>query len=163
MKAERRHELQTNSLALWLRWRLPQIWQQHGTKILLGLIFVVLVIIVIRWRINAPKLAYARAEQALSQADQIMVRIRSGDTTHDAESLKLVKAGQLPALVKNAMEESDKPLIQARSFNLLGDYYYSLAIRRISPLEGERASARWARASSLVRRRRRLATVAISS
>ena len=133
MKAERRHELQTNSLALWLRWRLPQIWQQHGTKILLGLILVALMILVIRWRLNAPKLAYTRAEQALSQADQIMIRIRSGDTAHETDALKLVKSGQLPALVKNALDESDKPLIQARSYNLLGDYYYSLAIRRISP------------------------------
>src|SRR5207253_7843671 len=40
MKAERRHELQTNTLALWLRWKGPEVWAKYGTHILLGVIII---------------------------------------------------------------------------------------------------------------------------
>jgi len=132
MKAERRHELQTNSLALWLRWRLPQIWQQHGTKILLGLIAVAIVIFIVRWRISAPKAAFARAQEALGQADQVFNSISGIVLAESPEALQRVKAGFLPSLVKRALDESDKPLIQARAYDLLGDYYYLLAESRVS-------------------------------
>ena len=54
MKAERRHELQTNSLAQWLWWKAPEVWAKHGSKILLGVVLVALgVVLVIRMK-NKP-------------------------------------------------------------------------------------------------------------
>jgi hypothetical protein len=132
MKAERRHELQTNSLALWLRWRLPQIWQEHGTRILLGLIGVALVIIIAQRMLSAPQKAFTSAQEILSQADQTLMRIRNTDAPHEPETLKVIKADELPKLITQALNASDKPFIQARAYNLLGDYYYELAVNRIS-------------------------------
>jgi len=54
MKAERRHELQTNTLALWLRWRAPEIWAKFGTHILLGVIIVLLAVVLVRHLMNKP-------------------------------------------------------------------------------------------------------------
>ena len=54
MKAERRHELQTNTLALWLRWKAPELWAKYGTHILLGIIIVMLGIVLIRHLMNKP-------------------------------------------------------------------------------------------------------------
>jgi hypothetical protein len=132
MKAERRHELHTNSLALWLRWRLPQIWQQHGTKILLGLIAVAILIMVAQRIIAAPKAAFARAQESLAQADQVLSGLRNTNAAEEPEVLKSVKSGEVRTRVTQALNESDKPLIQVRAAIVLGDYYYELAIHRIS-------------------------------
>ena len=76
MKAERRHELQTNSLALWLQIRLPEYWQKYGNHILLGLIIVIGAFWFVRWRIEAPKKAAAQAGQVLSAVDQNILELR---------------------------------------------------------------------------------------
>ncbi len=119
MKAERRHELQTNTLALWLRWRAPQIWEKHGTKILLGLIVVVLAIYLIRWRMNAPKIALSNAQQRLLTArKQVEEMPRIEDP---------MQARQVPDLVQAALDESDDAIVQADGHAILGEYYWNLA------------------------------------
>jgi hypothetical protein len=134
MKAERRHELQTNSLALWLRWRLPELWKQHGTKVLIGLIALVALFWFIRWRINAPKKAYAQAQTLLQKAEDSVLNLRfSPRASESKEFIQSVKAGALPATVRSAMDLSDKPYIVALGNAILGDYYWELALHRISP------------------------------
>ena len=66
MKAERRHELQTNTLALWLRWKAPDLWAKYGTHILLGVIIILLGIVVIRHLINKPTEEANRAAELLT-------------------------------------------------------------------------------------------------
>lgn len=119
MKSERRHELQTNSLALWLRWRAPQLWEQYGNRILLGLILVALLFLFIRWRINAPREAAARASFALAQAEQQVDALQQFAATPGS-------AGEVPKLIQTAIQESDAPHIQGRALMVLGDYYWAL-------------------------------------
>jgi hypothetical protein len=119
MKADRRHELQTNSLALWLRWRLPQLLEQYGTRILLGLILLAILILFVRWRISAPREAAARANFALAQAEQQVDALRQFRTTPDS-------AGEVPRHIQNATQESSRPDVQGRAYMLLGDYYWAL-------------------------------------
>lgn len=119
MKSERKHELQTNSLALWLRWRAPVLWEQYGNRILLGLIVLILLVWFIRWRINAPKEAAARANMALAQAENLIDGLRQFNTTPD-------RATEVPKLIQNATQESDAPEIQGRAYQLLGDYNWTL-------------------------------------
>ena len=56
MKAQRRHELQTNTLAERLS-NLPEFWNKHGTKVLLVLVAIALVIVLIRYRISSARQA----------------------------------------------------------------------------------------------------------
>jgi len=119
MKAERRHELQSNALALWLRWRLPQLWEQYGTKVLLGLVAVALAIWIIRWRMNAPIQAAARADELLFSARQAIEELKNHQQTPG-------EASRVVEWVRSALEESSNPNIQARAYIILGDYYWAL-------------------------------------
>src|ERR1051325_11078274 len=52
MKAERRHELQQNSLARFID-NLPVMARLYADRILLVVVLILLVIVLIRWRMNA--------------------------------------------------------------------------------------------------------------
>ncbi len=125
MKAERRHELQTNALALWIRWRLPQLWQQYGTRILLGLIVILAIVWVVRWRLEAPNKARAAAQQQLDNA-RLLIGALDQNREH-AESEKV------PDLVRSALDQASDPDIQAQGYVLLGDYFYKQAEHRYIP------------------------------
>jgi hypothetical protein len=120
MKAERRHELQTNSLALWLRWRFPQLLQQYGTRILLAVVFLALAIALIRYRINAPKVAAEDARYRIASAKAIINELRNGAPPGQVSGVTL-------KLIMDAKDGSDDPLIQAQVYLTLGDYYWALA------------------------------------
>ena len=49
MKADRRHELQTNTLARQLH-GLPEVLRQHGNKLLMGVVLIALIVLVFRYR-----------------------------------------------------------------------------------------------------------------
>ena len=119
MKAERRHELQTNTLALWLRWRAPQLLEQYGTRILLGVIVLALAIVLIRYRINAPKVAAAEATIKLEQARQLIAELKAGALPG--------QVSQALQLIMEALDRSDNPVIHAEGYLTLGDYYWNLA------------------------------------
>lgn len=126
MKAERRHELQTNSLALWIRWRAPEVWQEYGTKILLGVVLLLALVVFIRWRINAPKEAARLTEQDLALADRAVDELRAGARSP-------ADAAQVPETIRAALGRVDEPNLQARGHALLGDYYWTLATLPIPP------------------------------
>src|SRR5688572_15158254 len=120
MKAERRHELQTNSLALWLRYRAPDLWQKYGTYILLGVVVIALLAVIIHNRMQKPRLDAERAEAHLANAREVIGQLRGG------QIVKLDEARQARNFIKQAMEASSKPLVQARAYLALGDYYWAL-------------------------------------
>lgn len=120
MKAERRHELQTNSLALWMQIRLPEIWQKYGNHILMGLIIAIGAFWFVRWRIEAPKKAAAQAAQVLAIVDLNINDLRRmqrqpGELT------------EIPQRVADALNTSDSKDIQALGFTLLGEYHWTVA------------------------------------
>jgi hypothetical protein len=121
MKSERRHELEHNSLALWLRWRAPELLEKYGTKVLLGVVIVALAVVLIRYRINAPKMAAANASDYLSLAREFVTGLENLQRTPGE-----IK-DQATRLIQQAMDESDDPVIQSRAHLTLGDYYWALA------------------------------------
>lgn len=121
MKSERRHELEANSLALWLRWRAPELLEKHGTKLLLGVVVIALAVVLIRYRINAPKQAAANAGDYLSLAQEYIEGLEALTRTPG-------DAAQVTKLIGTALDESDDPVIQARAHLTLGDYYWALSI-----------------------------------
>src|SRR4051812_7771694 len=126
MKAERRHELQTNTLALWLKWRAPEVWAKYGTHILLGIIVIALGVVLVRHLMNKPIEEANRAADNLAAArDQIgelSVGMRS-----PAES-----QGTL-TLIQQAIDGSKRPEIQSEARLTLGDYYWTMFITPLPP------------------------------
>jgi len=119
MKAERRHELQTNTLALWLRWRAPEVWAKYGTHILLGVIVLLLAIVLGRHLLNKPVEEANRAAELLVAArDQIREVSEGARTVGEARSTL--------GLIQQAMEQSKRPEIQSEGELAMGDYYWAL-------------------------------------
>jgi hypothetical protein len=119
MKAERRHELQTNTLALWLRWRAPEVWAKYGTHILLGIILVLLAIVLGRHLLNKPVEEANRAAELLVQARDQIREVNEG----------IRSAGEARGtltLIQQAMEQSKRPEIQSEAELAMGDYYWAL-------------------------------------
>ena len=87
MKAERRHELQTNSLAQFLE-NLPLYFRFHFGKILLGLLIFILLIVLLRQRMGSGQVAQQQAASALSSVRRLI------------EELQFVDLGGQPADVR---------------------------------------------------------------
>ena len=119
MKAERRHELQTNTLALWLRWKGPEVWAKYGTHILLGVIIILLGIVVIRHLINKPTEEANRAAELLAMAREGIGEISDGRRTAGEARTVLTQ-------IQQAMEQSKRPEIQSEAELALADYYWAL-------------------------------------
>jgi hypothetical protein len=119
MKAERRHELQTNTLALWLRWKAPELWAKYGTHILLGIIIVMLGIVLIRHLMNKP------VEEANRAADYL-VSAREGIRELSDGVKSPGEARSVLTQIQQAMEQSKRPEIQSEGQLALGDYYWAL-------------------------------------
>jgi hypothetical protein len=119
MKAERRHELQTNTLALWLRWRAPEVWAKYGTHILLGIIVILLAIVLGRHLLNKPVEEANRAGDLLSAARDQIREINDGVRS-------VGEARATLTLIQQAMEQSKRPEIQSEGELAMGDYYWAL-------------------------------------
>ena len=119
MKAERRHELQTNSLATWLQFRAPEMWRQYGSRVLLGLIFVIPLVYVGFYYYKKPE---RQATEANAYLDQV------ADTVRQLEGggLGTSDTAQVRQAVKQAVDASNTPEVQARGHMLLGDYFWAL-------------------------------------
>src|SRR6266566_5232231 len=119
MKAERRHELQTNTLALWLKWRAPEIWAKYGTHILLGIILVALAIVLARHLMNKPIEEANRAADSLAaareQIGELSLGMRNPNDSHGIVSL-----------IEQAINGSKRPEIQSEAQLALGDYYWTM-------------------------------------
>jgi hypothetical protein len=120
MKAERRHELQTNSLALWISWKGPELAKKYGTQALLGVLIAALAVALIRWRMEKPKLDEQRAVDKLSVARGFIGELENHE-------IRPGDAAQAAKLINDAMEQSDTPAVQAQGYMALGDYYWNLA------------------------------------
>jgi predicted negative regulator of RcsB-dependent stress response len=76
MKAERRHELQENSLIRGVR-NFPDFWRAYGSKILLGVILVLLAILLIRMWINKRTESRKQMSEDLTAARASLEELRS--------------------------------------------------------------------------------------
>jgi hypothetical protein len=119
MKAERRHELQTNTLALWLRWRAPEIWAKYGTHILLGVIILLLAVVLVRHLMNKP------VEEANRAADLLM-SAREQIQEVNQQARPPGEARGILTLIQQAMEQSKRPEIQSEGNLAMGDYYWAI-------------------------------------
>jgi predicted negative regulator of RcsB-dependent stress response len=92
MKAERRHELQENSLVRGIR-NFPEFWRAYGSKVMLGVILVLLAILLVRMWANNKAEARRRLAEELTSARSALENFRLGRETADDRSMR---AGRPP-------------------------------------------------------------------
>lgn len=133
MKAERRHELHTNTLAQFLT-DLPLYLRFHANKILIGVIVICLAVLLIRHRITSAAEAKLQTQAALQTAevgiDQLRLADR-GETTdagRAANRRKIVDG--LTASINQVLDntsDATEPGIRAEALLAQGDMYWTLA------------------------------------
>src|SRR3954471_18464628 len=113
MKAERRHELKTNTLAQGLG-GLPAFWAVHGTKVLLGVVAVLAVVLFIRFQANSARQQQAMSEEALSNAQTAIDSLRGLAGLRDpkliAEQRREIQSQADQALRQVLDDSKDEPL-----------------------------------------------------
>src|SRR5205809_1596361 len=130
MKAERRRELKTNTLARGLE-SLPEVSRQHGTKILAAVLAALLLAFLVRqWitgrRERAEGAAYSlnSARGAISQLDEIDLRFVS---LQDLAMLRREVSTQGEERIRQVIETADDPLLLAEAKLARGDLNWKLA------------------------------------
>ena len=129
MKSERRHELHTNSLAQALT-RTPEFLREHGSKVLLGIIIVLLVVILIhqRTRRNREQLdtgwtSITTARYSIERIGMLSAQFRNaGDVAAGRRQLTESANSALTSVVG-----SDNPQLAAQAYLLRGDLNWTLA------------------------------------
>jgi tetratricopeptide (TPR) repeat protein len=131
MKAERRHELKTNTLARGLE-QLPEAGRQHGTKIMVALLLVLLALFFIRQRIATSRAREASAAYSLNSARgdlrQFDEAIEMGMFSPQAlATLRQQVATRAEESVRNVLETADDPRLIAEAKLARGDLNWKLA------------------------------------
>lgn len=129
MKSERRHELHTNSLAQALV-RTPEFLREHGSKVLLGIIIVLLVVILIhqRTRRNREQLdtGWTSITSARSSIQSIgMLSAQYRNAADVANGRRQLAERATSALT--SVTGSDNPQLAAEAYLLRGDLNWTLA------------------------------------
>jgi hypothetical protein len=131
MKAERRHELQQNSLARFIE-NFPVMVRLYADRILLVIVLIMLVIVLVRWRMNAAAerqvtvandLAVART--SVQQLQQMRM-IGSPDTLATQRSKMIADINVAIDSVASNTGSADAAT-QARALLTRGDLYWTLA------------------------------------
>jgi hypothetical protein len=141
MKAERRHELQTNTLAQFLS-ELPIYLRIHANKILMGVIVICAVVLLVRYRMNVTAEARYRARTELSSARlgvEQFFRLESIPTMDPADKIKQRKTlqQQIQSAIDQALADTSDPedsAVRAEAFVTQGDLYWTMA--NLTPIPG---------------------------
>lgn len=140
MKAERRHELQQNTLAKVLE-DLPLYLRFHANKILVGVIVVCLLFLLYRHRTNSAEQSRELAKESLTNARMGMMQLKqvdqmnANDLARASERKKLIDQVQLAIdqILSSTSDSSDAPL-RAEASVLRGDLLWEVA--NLPPLPG---------------------------
>ena len=104
MKAERRHELQTNSLARFLE-NLPLYFRFHFGKVLLGLLIFVLLIVLIRQRMTTGNVARQQTATALGDVRRLLNELQIVDLTRPTPELRAEDRKRFASQIDGAIDE----------------------------------------------------------
>jgi hypothetical protein len=147
MKSERRHELETNTLADSLA-RIPYYFHQYGSRILLGVILVALVLLLLYNRSASKRQEAQLAMDQLTAAREAIARLRSFDpiNAHRDDPAERVKRFQdLVRITREsldgAVERLDDPTQLSEALVARGDLNWTIANYPELPGAGEVKSA----------------------
>jgi hypothetical protein len=128
MKAQRRHELKQNTLAHSLE-TLPEFGRQHGTKILLVVLFGLLVVLLIRSRVASSKAAAEQAAYALGHGREMVEQLQANAVRLPPGQLASVArdvSKNVDQAVQNVLDSSDDSRMIAEARILQGDLNWQL-------------------------------------
>src|SRR4051812_25820831 len=132
MKAERRHQLQENSLVHALE-AAPFFFRRYGTQILLGLLIVVLVFVLIRNRAANAQLTEEECRKSLTNArfaiEQLPRTVPMGAAADPKDSLDRVARARegVEQQLNFIFEHAEDPAILAEARLARGDLNWELA------------------------------------
>lgn len=133
MKAERRHELQTNSLAQFIS-DLPLYLRFHANKVLFGIIIVCLVILLINYRSRTARAARENSRLSLLAAREGIEQLRFVDRIQPEDSARAMERKQLAAQVSTALDsvlaatsDPQDSTLRAQALIARGDLNWELA------------------------------------
>ncbi len=135
MKSQRRHELQQNTLALWMV-RGPEWLKENASRILLGLLVVVAIILLIRRHQSSVQATTALAEANLADARSIISRMKGQVQSFNTGGIGAEEAKNAHDLARKVIEEGPTPQLKAHGYVALGDYFLALAHTPPSPTAG---------------------------
>jgi tetratricopeptide (TPR) repeat protein len=136
MKAQRRHDLQTNSLARFMD-NLPEFLKLHGNKVLLGVIFIALLVVLLRYRASSAEQRGEAVAVSLANARNGISELRRSDPMNppmqQASERKSVLAAARDS-IQAVLDESDDPALKAHALLARGDLFWTAA--NLPPLPG---------------------------
>lgn len=129
MKAERRHELKTNTLAHQLE-NLPEFGRQYGTKILLAIVAVLAIVVFVRYQARASRDAKEAAAEtfaaALSGINNLDRVPNVPDGRAAADQRKQIQE-QAARGIQQVLDQSKEASLRADAFLARGDLNWKLA------------------------------------
>jgi tetratricopeptide (TPR) repeat protein len=133
MKAERRHELQTNTLAKALQ-DLPLYLRFHGNKILVGVIVLCVLVLLFRHRMNSAKENSQLSATGLTSARMGVNQLRVSDQMLPTEIARAEQRRTISNSVSQSIDDilnntsdPDDAAIRAQALLLRGDLNWELA------------------------------------
>ncbi len=127
MKAERRHELQTNALDH-LILVAPDFFKRHGTKLLLVLTLIVLGIVFMQRRRASAEHEAQETSQKLSLVRVYLDRVRTRPgSVYPQSDVTLDLVEQAKKLATDVLDNAKDPAIKAQAYVALGDCFWAKA------------------------------------
>ena len=132
MKAQRRHELKQNTLARGLE-QLPEASRQHGTKILVAVLLVLLAVFFIRQRIAGSRESAVRAAHSLDTARALIgqldeaVQMGMAQSPQAMASVRQRVYGGATDAIQMVLDAADDPRLLAEARVARGDLNWKLA------------------------------------
>jgi tetratricopeptide (TPR) repeat protein len=131
MKAERRHELQENSLARFID-NLPVMMRLYADRILLAVVLVLLVVVLIRWRMNQTEARATQTANDLAEAKASVTRLQRMPMIGPPDQLVATRNRAIDEVntaidtVANNASSTDRTL-QSQALLTRGDLNWTLA------------------------------------
>ncbi len=131
MKAQRRHELKTNTLAQGLE-GLPGILRQYGDKLLLVVVLILLAIVVIRYyttgkrqRVEQTQISLNTARTAVRNLSNVPLQTARPEL---AAATRDTLAKQAQEAIDDVLDHTEDPALQTRALIVRGDLNWTLAM-----------------------------------
>ena len=130
MKAQRRHELQNNSLAKVITGA-PSAYSRYGGRVLLVLVVAALVFVLVRYRVSSAREGARLARENLATARSAINNLHYADLLgappHEAASLRRRWVAEATDGLDQALQLSDEPEVQAEALLARGDLNWALS------------------------------------
>jgi hypothetical protein len=130
MKAERRHELKTNTLAQGLE-GLPEFWRQYGGKVLLGVVAVLAIILFFRFQAQNARATQERVGESYAAAVMGIGNLQTTMAIRDPK-IALEQRRQVQDQVETALqqviEETRESAVKAEALVARGNLNWHLAL-----------------------------------